>query len=170
MHKPRRTRKIKHLRAIIFTAISAVLIVIGLGALWVATLKMPDLSSFENRVVAESTKIYDRTGTVLLYDTGTNTKRTTVALADMSPLIPQATIAIEDSNFYNNIGIEPLSIMRAFFADIASGGFDQGASTITQQVVKNSLPDHGARPSPVRSRNGCWLSEAHPHDEQERDP
>lgn len=139
MHKPHRTKKIKHLHALIYTAISAVLIVVGLGALWIATLKMPDLNSFENRVIAESTKIYDRTGTVLLYDTGTNAKRTTVALSDISPLVPQATIAIEDSNFYNNIGIEPLSIIRAVLVDIASGGYDQGASTITQQVVKNSL-------------------------------
>lgn len=139
MVKRHRSRKIKHLHALIFTAISAVLIVIGLGALWIATLKMPDLNSFENRVIAQSTKIYDRTGTILLYDTGTNAKRTTVPLSDISPLIPQATIAIEDSNFYNNIGIEPLSILRAVLADIASGGYDQGASTITQQVVKNSL-------------------------------
>lgn len=139
MSKHRHVKKIKHLKAIICLVISAILIVIGLGALWIATLKMPDLNSFQDRVVAQSTKIYDRTGTILLYDTGTNEKRTTVALSDISPFIPQATIAIEDSNFYNNIGIEPLSILRAFFADVASGGFDQGASTITQQVIKNSL-------------------------------
>jgi len=139
MHKRRRTKKIKHLHAIMYTALSAVLLISGLGALWVATLKMPDLTSFENRKIAQSTKIYDRTGAILLYDTGTNAKRTTVALSDIAPFIPQATIAIEDSNFYHNIGIEPLSILRAFLADIASGGFGQGASTITQQVVKNSL-------------------------------
>jgi membrane peptidoglycan carboxypeptidase len=57
----------------------------------------------------------------------------------MSPYIQKATIAIEDSNFYNNIGIEPTSIIRAFLADLATGNFSQGASTITQQVVKNAL-------------------------------
>ena len=100
---------------------------------------MPDLNSFENRKISNSTKIYDRTGTILLYDTGSDTKRTTVALTQISPLIQRATIAIEDANFYNNIGIEPLSILRAFFANIASAGYGQGASTITQQVIKNSL-------------------------------
>lgn len=139
MSKHRRIHRNKHVRAAIVIALSAALIIAGLGALWVATLKMPDLNSFETRRVIESTKIYDRTGTVLLYDTGTNAKRTVVPLSEISPQIAQATIAIEDSNFYHNSGIEPTSIIRAVLADLVSGGFDQGASTITQQVVKNSL-------------------------------
>lgn len=132
-------KKKKHFRAIILLSLSACLILTGFVALWVATLDIPDLNSFENRKVSDSTKIYDRTGTILLYDTGTNAKRTTLPLADISPLVQRATIAIEDSNFYNNIGIEPTSIIRAILANIASGGYGQGASTITQQVVKNSL-------------------------------
>ena len=104
-----------------------------------SSLKMPDLNSFETRKVIESTKIYDRTGTILLYDTGANTKRTIVPLAEISPYIQKASVAIEDSNFYNNIGIEPTSIVRAVLANIATGSFGQGASTITQQVIKNAL-------------------------------
>lgn len=136
--KKRKFRK-GFLRTIILTGISAVLIITGLLALWVATLPMPDLHSFENRKTTESTKIFDRTGTILLYDTGKNTKRTAIPLSDISPLIQKATIAIEDSKFYTNIGIEPLSIIRAVLADLVSGSYEQGASTITQQVVKNSL-------------------------------
>jgi membrane peptidoglycan carboxypeptidase len=105
----------------------------------VATLKIPDVKSFENRKVVQSTKIYDRTGNILLYDTGSNSKRTFVQLSSLPKYIPDAAIAIEDSNFYTNLGIEPLSIARAILADIVSGGYGQGASTITQQVVKNSL-------------------------------
>jgi penicillin-binding protein 1C len=134
----RRIRK-HHVRAGILTGLSAALILTGLGALWVATLPMPDLHSFENRKVTESTKIYDRTGEILLYDTGKNAKRTAVSLSEISPLIQKATIAIEDSDFYTNIGIEPMSIIRAVLADLVSGSLQQGASTITQQVVKNSL-------------------------------
>ena len=134
----RRIRK-HHIRAGVLLGLSATFIFTGLAALWVATLPMPDHNSFETRKHSESTKIYDRTGEILLYDTGKNAKRTPVALSEISPLIQQATIAIEDSDFYTNIGIEPMSILRAVLADILSGGFDQGASTITQQVVKNSL-------------------------------
>ncbi len=118
---------------------SGLLVVIGLIALWVATLKMPDLNSFQNRRIVASTKIYDRTGTILLFDTGSNAKLTIVPLSEISPFVQKATIAIEDSNFYSNYGIEPTSIARAVLADLTSGGYSQGASTITQQVVKNSL-------------------------------
>ena len=126
-------------KTLVIILLSAFLILVGIGAIWIATLQMPDLKSFENRKVIESTKIYDRTGTVLLYDTGTNAKLTVIPISEMSPFVQQATVAIEDSNFYHNIGIEPTSILRAFLADFVTGGFTQGASTITQQVVKNSL-------------------------------
>ncbi len=135
-HKKSRFR---HVKSIILLIASAILIAIGIVALWIATLKIPDLSSFQNRKVIESTKIYDRTGTVLLYDTGTNAKATFVSLDMISPYVQKGTIAIEDSNFYNNIGVEPTSIMRAILANFISGNYSQGASTITQQVIKNAL-------------------------------
>ena len=133
-HRPKR-----HIRSLIFLVLSALFIFVGVGALWIATLPIPDLNSFESRKISDSTKIYDRTGTILLFDTGSNIKRTTVPLSEVSPYIQQAAIAIEDSNFYHNIGIEPLSIVRALVMNILSRGYGQGASTITQQVVKNTL-------------------------------
>ena len=138
-HQKKHRRLYRRLHPWLISTLSILLIMVGFGALWIANLKIPDLNSFETRKINESTKIYDRTGTVLLYDTGTNQKRTVIPLSSISPFIQKATIAIEDSNFYNNIGIEPTSIVRAVFADILSGGKAQGASTITQQVVKNAL-------------------------------
>ena len=128
-----------YVKTLFVLGISICFIVVGFAALWVATLKMPDLTSFQNRKVIESTKIYDRTGTILLYDTGKDAKRTAIPLEQISTFVQDATIAIEDSNFYTNIGTEPTSIIRAVLANLASGGYGQGASTITQQVVKNSL-------------------------------
>ncbi len=132
-------KKIPYLRAIIYILVSICFISFGLGALWVSSLKMPDLNSFQDRKIIESTKIYDRTGTILLYDTGTNAKMTFVPISDISPFVQKAAIAIEDSNFYTNYGVEPSSIIRALLKDVTTGEFAQGASTITQQVVKNSL-------------------------------
>lgn len=134
-----RHKKNKFLRSIVFLALSAAFIVIGAGVLWLATLKMPDLNAFEHRVVAQSTKIFDRTGTVLLYDVNVNVRRTVVPLADISQYIQKATVAIEDSDFYSHEGVRPLSILRAAITDILGGGARQGGSTITQQVIKNSL-------------------------------
>ncbi len=131
--------RLHHIKSAILLLASLFLIGVGIFALWIATLDIPDLGSFQNRKVVESTKIYDRTGEILLYDTGTKSKSTSVPLSSISLYIQKGTIAIEDSNFYNNIGIEPTSIFRAVIANFLSGDYGQGASTITQQVIKNSL-------------------------------
>ncbi len=105
----------------------------------ISTIHLPDLKSFNERQIVNSTKIYDRTGTVLLYDVHQNVRRTDIPFADMGTYIKNATVAIEDSNFYQNKGIRPLSILRAILVNILSGHLSQGGSTITQQIVKNTL-------------------------------
>jgi len=122
----------------------AIVIIIGLltsGALllWASSLKAPDLKGFEQRKVEQSTKIYDRTGDVLLYDLRQDIQRTVIPYEEMSRNIKNATVAIEDAEFYRHIGIKPTAIIRAVLVNLTSFGFSQGGSTITQQVVKNSI-------------------------------
>ncbi|MFA5998374.1 MAG: transglycosylase domain-containing protein, partial [Candidatus Paceibacterota bacterium] len=105
----------------------------------VALTAVPDISSFASRQIDQSTKIYDRTGQVLLYDYNRDAKREIVPITDISPNSINATIAIEDSSFYEHGGIRLTSIFRAMLADIVEGSLSQGGSTITQQVVKNAL-------------------------------
>ncbi|MEI7513296.1 MAG: PBP1A family penicillin-binding protein [bacterium] len=112
---------------------------LGIGIIWAATLNIPNLQSISERKVLQSTKIYDRTGKIVLYDVNKDVKRTIVPLSEISPFIPKALIAIEDTEFYTHKGVRPLAILRAFFANIFSLGISQGGSTITQQVVKNTL-------------------------------
>ena len=120
--------------------------VVGIGALiagglliWVSTIQLPDFSSFDSRKEINSTKIYDRTGTIVLYDLNGDVKRTTIPYTEMGDTIKRATVAIEDSNFYTHHGIQPKAMLRALFADITHIGAVQGGSTITQQVIKKSL-------------------------------
>ncbi len=123
------------------TQIVAAVVLIGgsIVILWLLTLRIPDFDSYENRIVAESTKLYDRTGKVLLYNAHDQIRRTVVPLSQISDQAENASIAIEDSNFYNHYGIEPLAILRAVVVNINTGRLEQGGSTITQQVIKNTL-------------------------------
>jgi len=107
--------------------------------IWVASIKIPDFKAFEDRKVASSTKIYDRTGAVLLYDIHDDVKRTNISFDSMGPNIKNATVAVEDASFWNNSGIKITSIIRAAIADVFRLGRTQGGSTITQQLVKNTL-------------------------------
>jgi 1A family penicillin-binding protein len=122
-----------------FTLVLGFFFVLGIFAAWASVIAIPSIDNFENRKVAESTKIYDRTGNVVLYDVHGNVRRTAVPLAEISPNIQHATVAIEDDSFYQHHGFRPLAFMRAAWANITTGAYSQGGSTITQQVVKNAL-------------------------------
>lgn len=108
---------------------------------WISTLEIPDLSAFEERRVLQSTKIYDRTGEIVLYDLNQDVRRTIVPFSEMSRHIKNATVAIEDDQFYNHIGIDIRAIIRAAVSNFTAGDLlgGQGGSTITQQVIKNSV-------------------------------
>src|SRR3990172_5501633 len=84
-----------------------------------------------------STKILDRNGEVL-YDIFADQRRTAVPLGDIPVYVRQATIAIEDKNFYQHSGFDPFGMLRGF-SRVFTLGRAQGGSTLTQQLVKNVL-------------------------------
>lgn len=106
---------------------------------WTANLRVPDSQSFNERKTIQSTKIYDRTGKILLWDIHENIQRTVVPFDEISRNLKNATVAVEDSSFYHHHGIVFSSLIRAFFVDLITGKFEQGGSTISQQLVKNTL-------------------------------
>jgi membrane peptidoglycan carboxypeptidase len=65
--------------------------------------------------------------------------RQSVSLSDVPPVMRQAIVAIEDSRFYEHHGVDPKGILRALVKDSSSGTAVQGASTITQQYVRQAL-------------------------------
>lgn len=117
------------------------LLVVGGLFIWISTLDIPDLSSFDQRRILQSTKIYDRTGEILLYDLHQDVRRTIVPYEDISRHIKNATVAIEDDTFFEHTGVRPFAIVRAAIANLQGGDLlgGQGGSTITQQVIKNSI-------------------------------
>jgi len=110
-------------------------------SLWIAYLvvTLPNPQNLASRVVNQSTKIWDRTGKVLLYEIHGEEKRTVISFSDMPQSMKQATLAAEDAEFYNHPAFDIKSIARAILNNVLRCGPIQGGSTITQQLAKNSF-------------------------------
>ncbi|MBN1994543.1 MAG: transglycosylase domain-containing protein [Anaerolineae bacterium] len=109
--------------------------------------QLPDPTSIETEQEDfETTKIYDRTGQVLLYEIFDPLwgDRNYVELSEIPEFCRDATIILEDKTFYENPGFDPEGIGRAFVQNL-QGEQVQGGSSITQQLIKNILIDKEER-------------------------
>lgn len=100
--------------------------------------QVPSPESLQSRSIAQATKIYDRDNE-LLYDIFENQNRTPIKLEEVPEVVKQSTIAIEDKDFYKHQGFSIVGITRAAFGSLLNRRIEGGGSTITQQLVKNSL-------------------------------
>lgn len=132
------TRKSK-IKNALYIILGLGILILGIIIIWISTLSLPDFNSFTERKIASSTKIYDRTGTVVLYDLNDNIKRTVIGDESIGVNIKNATVAIEDSDFYHHNGISYRGLARAIFHKVVYGGKMEGGSTLTQQLIKNTL-------------------------------
>ena len=132
------------LRAItaFFTAFFILLLVIGIICV-VLFFRMiadaPDLSTITVSPTSAATYIYDAGGARQRKLTLAESNRDLVAITDVPADLQHAFVAIEDSRFYQHDGVDPLGIARALFRGVTSGHFSEGASTITQQLLKNTV-------------------------------
>ncbi len=111
------------------------LIIIG-AFLWLFW-GIPLPTQLDSRELAVSTKIYDRNDNLIM-EIYSDEKRTPVKLDEIPDYVKQATIAIEDKDFYKHYGFSLTGISRAAY-NIAVNNKLQGGSTLTQQLVKNTL-------------------------------
>lgn len=103
-------------------------------------LTLPNPENFGDRVVAQTTKIYDRTGETLLYEIHGDEKRTILKLEEIPERVKGAILAIEDAEFYNHPAFDLKSMFRGvIFNPLFRKTNIQGGSTITQQLVKNAF-------------------------------
>ncbi|MCX6705811.1 MAG: transglycosylase domain-containing protein [Candidatus Woesebacteria bacterium] len=123
-------KKEKNRKKIIFFT---VLVSVSLWLFW--GLPLPTKLSSDS--IPVSTKLFDRNGK-LIYEIYTKQRRTPINLKDLPQYVVDATISIEDKEFYKHSGFSPSGIVRSVFNIVFKRKL-QGGSTITQQLVKNSL-------------------------------
>ncbi len=126
----------KKLLLIVFVA--GLCFVLGAGAGIVLLAKFGDFPPIESAAAyrpSVASKIFDRNNHVVgeIY----LEKRNVVPFKAIPPHVVNAFVAAEDANFFRHKGVDYIAIARAIVKDVLSGGFSQGASTITQQTVKS---------------------------------
>lgn len=130
----------KMVRRILYLAGISVLLVFIIFAVLMAWYgrDLPDPNNLQERTVAQSTKIYDRTGENLLYEIHGEENRTLIRLEELPEYVVWATLVLEDRDFYKHHGFNLRGIVRSVLSNIFRGT-KVGGSTITQQFVKNSI-------------------------------
>lgn len=103
----------------------------------------PDISQIDVIPQGYTTKVRDKDGNIIEYLVGANSNREYVYLMDLPEHVKYCFISIEDERFYEHSGIDIRGIFRAGFVGITSGDFSQGASTITQQLLKTQIFNGG---------------------------
>jgi penicillin-binding protein 1A len=137
--KPRKPRLRKLRFALVFLGLSLLAFVSWIFGIMMAVAQ--DLPELENRAQyerAENSIVYDATGKKLATLTN-NEGRILLPSEEIAASMKSAVVAIEDQRFYDHRGVDFQGIARAVVQDILSQSAQQGASTITQQFVKNAL-------------------------------
>ena len=124
-----------------------ILVVLFVVATYFTFKDVPNPAKLTKNPAPVSTQILDRNGK-LLYEVYSNYQHTPVAYKDIPDFVKEATISIEDKNFYHHFGIDFVGIARAAFNTLI-GKRLEGGSTITQQLVKNALLSDTSR-TPLR--------------------
>ncbi|MFA6518047.1 MAG: PBP1A family penicillin-binding protein [Candidatus Shapirobacteria bacterium] len=121
--------------------ITKLVVILGLIGLLVAFLMMvvelPNPKKLQSSEYPESSRIYDRNG-LLLYEIYADKRRSPVKIDQVPKYLKEATVAIEDANFYHHIGFDIKGIGRAIYRTLFRKRIE-GGSTLTQQLVKNAL-------------------------------
>jgi membrane peptidoglycan carboxypeptidase len=122
---------------IVPAVVLALLLIVLPGVLYVWA-GLPSTANLSTARLPLSTRIYDRTGTILLAEIHQGSdRRHIVPLRQVAPVMQKATVAVEDRTFYQHGGLNLLRTGQAGLDDLLHLRFNQGGSTITQQLVKN---------------------------------
>lgn len=139
--KIKKMGKVYFLKAVCICAVSAIILVgcMGLGMFKGILNSAPDISTLDVVPDGYATVVYDCEGHEMTKLVAENSNRSYVTMDKIPQDLADAFVAIEDSRFYSHNGIDIYGIIRAAFEAVKSGELTQGASTITQQLLKNNV-------------------------------
>jgi penicillin-binding protein 1A len=120
----------------VFLGILGIAAAVGAGWVYNVMAGAPSIDDLKPIDAGENTAVYDATGERLGF-IDADIVRERVELKEIPRSLKEATIAIEDENFYEHDGIDVSAIVRAAVENVEAGDIEQGASTITQQLVRN---------------------------------
>jgi 1A family penicillin-binding protein len=123
----------------LFIFILLAIFIVCVAVFFVFLKDLPRPEVFTEAQINQSTKIYDRTGKILLSSVYGEEKRTYIPLSEIPDIMQKAVIATEDSNFYHHFGIDIPAMFRAIKIDITTQSNSHGASTITQQLIRSTF-------------------------------
>jgi len=129
---------LQSLGIIVGTVLVIGIFLVAIAMAWISH-DLPDPNTLSTREIPQSTKIYDRGSTHLLYELHGDENRTLIKIGDIPSFAKWATIAIEDKDFYQHHGIYWQGWIRALLTSVFTGKRVQGTSTLTQQLVKNAI-------------------------------
>ncbi len=133
------TLSLQHILLLVLAGVLVSGLCLGFGAFKGIIDTAPDISNIDVTPSGFSTFVYDVEGNQTAKLVSTNSNRIPVT-SDMIPEnLGNAFVAIEDERFYEHHGIDIQGIMRAAVKGVTTGNFSEGASTITQQLIKNSV-------------------------------
>ena len=139
--QPGKGLKRPSLRSVLIAAAvgAIVLLLIFFLILWYLIASAPDIDSVTVSPEESATYICDQEGNLLRKLTLSSSNRDIVSLDQIPEVLQEAVIAIEDERFYSHGGIDLKGISRALWRGVTRLNFSEGASTITQQLIKNSV-------------------------------
>lgn len=127
---------------VLFTALIAVCVMViclGIGSFRGVIAGAPDVNDVDISPLGYATFLYDDQGTQIRQLSAPTSNRLPVSLDQIPVSLQHAVVAIEDERFYEHNGIDVRGIARAGMKAITTGNFSEGASTITQQLLKNNV-------------------------------
>ncbi len=140
LHRQQRRVRNGMFASILVPSALAMMVILSLAgiALLYYSYEQTEVTNLQAELPKDSLKVYDSQGN-LLYELGDDGYQTTISLNQVSPDLINATTSIEDKDYWDNQGVDFLAVVRAATDDLRSGEVVSGASTITQQLIKNTV-------------------------------